>query len=69
MYNIKLLNKISNVGLAKFDTKEFAYADDMENPDAIMVRSASMHDMQIFIRLLSSGTTVPWNIFELSRKL
>ena len=24
MYNIKLLNKISNVGLAKFDTKEFA---------------------------------------------
>ena len=27
MYNIKLLNKISNVGLAKFDTKEFAYAD------------------------------------------
>ena len=42
MYNIKLLNKISNVGLAKFDTKEFAYADDIENPDAIMVRSASM---------------------------
>lgn len=53
MYNIKLLNKISNVGLAKFDTKEFAYADDMENPDAIMVRSASMHDMEMPKSLLA----------------
>ena len=53
MYNIKLLNKISNVGLAKFDTKEFAYSDDMENPDAIMVRSASMHDMEIPESLLA----------------
>ena len=31
MYNIKLLNKISNVGLAKFDTKEFAYSDDLRD--------------------------------------
>lgn len=53
MYNIKLLNKISNVGLAKFDTKEFAYADDIENPDAIMVRSASMHDMTMPESLLA----------------
>lgn len=53
MYNIKLLNKISNVGLAKFDTKEFAYSDDMENPDAIMVRSASMHDMEMPKSLLA----------------
>ena len=53
MYNIKTLNKISNVGLAKFDTKEFAYSDDMENPDAIMVRSASMHDMEMPESLLA----------------
>ncbi|WP_448921704.1 phosphoglycerate dehydrogenase [Eubacterium sp.] len=53
MYNIKLLNKISNVGLSKFDTKEFAYSDDMENPDAIMVRSASMHDMEMPESLLA----------------
>lgn len=53
MYNIKLLNKISNVGLAKFDTKEFAYSDDMENPYAIMVRSASMHDMEMPESLLA----------------
>ena len=48
-----MLNKISNVGLAKFDTKEFAYSDDMENPDAIMVRSASMHDMEMPESLLA----------------
>lgn len=53
MYNIKLLNKISNVGLSKFDTKEFAYSDDMEIPDAIMVRSASMHDMEMPESLLA----------------
>ena len=48
-----MLNKISNVGLAKFDTKEFAYSDDMKNPDAIMVRSASMHDMEMPESLLA----------------
>ncbi len=45
MFNIKTLNKISNVGLSKFDTTKYAYGDDIENPDAIMVRSAAMHDM------------------------
>ncbi len=45
MFNIKTLNKISNVGLSKFDTTKYTYGDDVENPDAIMVRSAAMHDM------------------------
>lgn len=53
MYNIKLLNKISNVGLDKFDTTKYTYADDIENPDAIMVRSASMHDMEMPESLLA----------------
>lgn len=53
MYNIKLLNKISNVGLSKFDTTKYVYADDIENPDAIMVRSASMHDMAMPESLLA----------------
>ena len=53
MYNIKLLNKISNVGLSKFDTTKYTYADDIENPDAIMVRSASMHDMTMPESLLA----------------
>ena len=47
MYNIKTLNKISNVGLSKFDKEKYACGDNIENPDAIMVRSASMHDMEL----------------------
>lgn len=53
MYNIKTLNKISNVGLSKFDKSKYNCADDMENPDAIMVRSASMHDMEMPKSLLA----------------
>lgn len=43
MYNIKLLNKISQVGLDEFDTN-YSYGEDVENEDAILVRSASLHD-------------------------
>ena len=53
MYNIKTLNKISNVGLSKFDKSKYSYGDDIENPDAIMVRSASMHDMEMPESLLA----------------
>lgn len=53
MYNIKLLNKISNVGLRKYDTSKYVYGDDIQNPDAVMVRSASMHDMQMPESLLA----------------
>ncbi len=45
MYNIKTLNKISKIGLSQFDDK-YTCADEIENPDAILVRSASMHDME-----------------------
>lgn len=53
MYNIKTLNKISNVGLSKFDKSKYVCGDDIENPDAIMVRSASMHDMEMPKSLLA----------------
>ena len=43
MYNIKLLNKISKVGLDDFD-ENYTYSEDMTNEDAILVRSASLHD-------------------------
>lgn len=43
MYNIKLLNKISKVGLDNFD-ENYTYSEDMTNEDAILVRSASLHD-------------------------
>lgn len=53
MFNIKTLNKISDVGLSKFDTAKYVYGDSVENPDAVMVRSASMHDMEMPQSLLA----------------
>ena len=46
MYNIKLLNKISKVGLDDFD-ENYTYSEDMTNEDAILVRSASLHDYEL----------------------
>lgn len=47
MYQIKLLNKISPIGLEKFDRAKYSCGEDVEAPDAVMVRSASMHDMEL----------------------
>lgn len=52
MYQIKTLNKISKIGLERFDDK-YTCADDFDAPDAIMVRSASMHDMEMPASLLA----------------
>lgn len=52
MYNIKTLNKISPVGTGLFDKSKYAVADDIDNPDAILVRSAKMHDMELGDKLL-----------------
>lgn len=53
MFTIKTLNKISNVGISKFDTEKYICGDTAENPDAIMVRSASMHEMEMPESLLA----------------
>ena len=45
MKNIQLLNKIAKCGTDIFD-ENYAVAENIENPDAIMVRSAVMHDME-----------------------
>lgn len=44
MFKIKTLNKISPAGLTHFAPGEFTCADEMDSPDAVMVRSASMHE-------------------------
>ncbi len=46
MTNIKLLNKIAPCGTDIFDKEAYAVSADVENAEAIMVRSASMHDME-----------------------
>lgn len=43
MYTIQTLNKISKAGTDRFDTK-YTVTDTAENPDAILVRSASLHE-------------------------
>lgn len=52
MYNILTLNKISKTGLERF-TAEYQYGDAMENPQGVMVRSASMHEMEMPQSLLA----------------
>lgn len=53
MYNIQTLNKISSVGTDIFDKTKYTISDAPANPDAIMVRSASMHDMEFGSDLLA----------------
>lgn len=52
MFNIMTLNKIAAVGTDRF-SGNYAVADNHDNPDAIMVRSASMHDMEFGSNLLA----------------
>ncbi len=52
MYNILTLNKIAKIGLAQLGDN-YAVADDTANPDAVLVRSASMHDTELPESLLA----------------
>ena len=47
MYQILTLNKISPIGLEKFDRSKYVWGEEIASPDAVMVRSASMHDMDL----------------------
>ena len=55
MLNIQKLNSISPVYQGILPETEYNVAYEVENPDAIMVRSASMHDMPINDNLLCVG--------------
>ena len=46
MKKIQLMNKIATVGTDVFDRKEYEVGDSLVNPDAIMVRSAALHDLE-----------------------
>ncbi len=52
MYNVKLLNKIAAVGTDNLDPALYNIGENVENPEAIMVRSAVMHDMEFGPELL-----------------
>ena len=47
MYKIQTLNKISTLGLELFPRGSYEIASEIVNPDAIVVRSFNMNDMEI----------------------
>ena len=53
MYNIQTLNKIAACGTDLLDKSKYTFGDEVANPDAILVRSAAMHDMEFGDKLLA----------------
>ncbi|MGN1110316.1 MAG: 3-phosphoglycerate dehydrogenase family protein [Oscillospiraceae bacterium] len=53
MYNIQMLNKIAACGTDLLDKSKYTVGEDIANPDAILVRSASMHEMELGSNLLA----------------
>ena len=52
MFKVKTLNSISSVALDRLDGSKYTVSDSTEAPDAILVRSAKMHDLQFNPELL-----------------
>ena len=55
MRNIQVLNNISPPGLEKFPKEFYDVSNSKDNPDAILVRSAKMHDIDIGNSLKAVG--------------
>ena len=47
MYRVRTMNKISPLGLELFPRDEYEVASELPNPDAILVRSADLHNTEI----------------------
>ena len=45
MYRIKLYNKIAKIGLSRLPAENYEIGEEMENADAILVRSAALHEV------------------------
>ena len=54
MFQYHCLNPIAEVGLKKFDGN-YAQTDNMADADAVLVRSAVMHDMELPEKLCVIG--------------
>ncbi len=55
MFKIQTLNKISSTGLSLLPLDNYESASEILNPDAILVRSFKMHDMELPESLLAIG--------------
>lgn len=47
MFNIKTINNISDKGLSRLPAENFSVSEDIDNPDAIILRSQNLHEMEI----------------------
>jgi D-3-phosphoglycerate dehydrogenase len=55
MFKIQNLNKIDSMGLQRFPMDHYEMASEFSAPDAILVRSAAMHDMEFASNLKAIG--------------
>ncbi|MDH5650089.1 MAG: 3-phosphoglycerate dehydrogenase, partial [Gammaproteobacteria bacterium] len=55
MFKIQTLNNISSKGLERLPSDKFKVADKVADPDAILLRSFKMHDMEIPATLKAVG--------------
>lgn len=53
MYQIQTMNKIAKIGTDRFDAVKYTVSDVAENPDGILVRSASLHETEFGSNLLA----------------
>lgn len=55
MYKVLTLNNISSVGLDRLPRDNYEIASEIQNPDAILLRSFKMHDMELPATLKAVG--------------
>jgi D-3-phosphoglycerate dehydrogenase len=55
MFNIKTINNISDKGLNRLPADHYSVSADLENPDAIILRSQNLHEMEIPSNLKAVG--------------
>lgn len=55
MFKVQTLNNISSVGLDRLPKDNYSIADDVSDPDAILLRSFKMHDMEVPSSLRAIG--------------
>lgn len=55
MYDIKTINNISHKGLSRLPGESYTVSDSIADPDAIILRSANLHEMQVNEKLKAVG--------------
>lgn len=43
---VKLFNKVAQIGIDQFDSSKYEFSESFENYDAVLVRSAKLHDVE-----------------------